>query len=407
MTLILAKDIFDPTKIYFCHFDRYFAELTKLVLSRYEAGKGHNSGAELRLSIYGMERKEWLNLAKWILRDWEGGRFPGPVLSSHNRWIIQVPRLWRIYQRKSGHRSFQDMLENLFLPIFEATLYPDEHPEVAEVLKHIVAFDSVDDEGQAEAVCCSARPSEWSENTNPAFSWQFYHLWANIEVLNNLRRSKGLNTFSFRPHTGETGDVMHLAASYMLSESVAHGITLNEQVSLQYLYYLDQIGISCAILSNNFLFRKIKNNPFPKLFQRGLNVTLSTDDPMLFHLSDDALLEEYSVARASFDLSFTDISELARNSVLQSGFEDEWKRKWLGDDYAKGVTFCDEYKTHVPLIRAKFRSEHLAMELGYVSLLAAGKGKTVLKEMMMQFSHARDGHRNVFEENFMEVPMNL
>ena len=128
---------------------------------------------------------------------------------------------------------------------------------------------------------------------------------------------------------------------------------------------------------------------------------------MLFHLSDDALLEEYSVARASFDLSLTDISELARNSVLQAGFEDEWKRKWLGDDYAKGVTFCDEHKTHVPLIRAKFRSEHLAMELMYVSLLAAGKGDTVLREMMMQFSHARDGHRKVLIDNFMEVPMNL
>ena len=38
-----------------------------------------------------------------------------------------------------------------------------------------------------------------------------------------------------------------------------------------------------------------------------MNVTLSTDDPLLFHMSDDALLEEYSVARASFDLSMTDL----------------------------------------------------------------------------------------------------
>ena len=35
-------------------------------------------------------------------------------------------------------------------PIFEATVYPEEHPEVSELLKHIVAFDSVDDEGQME-----------------------------------------------------------------------------------------------------------------------------------------------------------------------------------------------------------------------------------------------------------------
>lgn len=52
-----------------------------------------------------------------------------------------------------------------------------------------------------------------------------------------------------------------------------------------------QIGMSISPLSNNFLFRKIGTNPFPKLFKRGLNVTLSTDDPLLFHMSDDALLE--------------------------------------------------------------------------------------------------------------------
>ena len=88
----------------------------------------------------------------------------------------------------------------------------------------------------------------------------------------------------------------------MLSESIAHGINLHQQVSLQYLYYLDQVGLSIAPLSNNFLFRKISSSPFVKFFRRGLNVTLSTDDPLLFHMSDDPLLEEYSVARATFDL---------------------------------------------------------------------------------------------------------
>jgi len=121
-------------------------------------------------------------------------------------------------------------------------------------------------------------------------------------------------------------------------------------------------------------------------------------------MSDDALLEEYSVARASFDLSMTDISEIALNSVLQSGFEDELKKKWLGENYAKGLTHCDEKKTHVPLIRAKFRSEHLALEHMLVALIAAGKGKDVLEKMMVQFGLARDAHRNILLENFLEIP---
>jgi len=144
-----------------CLEGRYFAELTKIVLARLEASKGHNSAAEMRLSIYGMERDEWLHLAKWVLRKWDAkeedcGLFSsGPVLSTHNRWIIQVPRLWRIFHNKKGEKNenskcFQDMLENLFVPIVEATLDPKKHPEVAELLTHIVGFDSVDDEGTIE-----------------------------------------------------------------------------------------------------------------------------------------------------------------------------------------------------------------------------------------------------------------
>jgi len=218
-----------------------------------------------------------------------------------------------------------------------------------------------------------------------------------------IRKSKGLNTFSFRPHAGETGDVMHMATTYILSQSINHGVNLDNQVSLQYLYYLDQVGLSISPLSNNFLFRKIQTNSFPKLFKRGLNVTLSTDDPLLFHMSDDALLEEYSVARASFDLSMTDVSEIARNSVLQSDFEDKFKEKWLGCNYKRGVTFCEEGKTHVPLIRAKFRAEHLAFEHMLVNLIAAGKGEVVLKEMMVHFGLARDAYRDILMQNLPGV----
>lgn len=135
-----------------------------------------------------------------------------------------------------------------------------------------------------------------------------------------------------------------------------------------------------------------------------MNVALSTDDPLLFHMSDDALLEEFSVARASFDLSMTDISEIARNSVLQSGFEDHLKAEWLGENYKKGVTHCDEHKTHVPLIRAKFRAEHLALEHSMVLLLARGKGKTVLKDMMKTFGEARNANRSILFENMPDVP---
>lgn len=99
------------------------------------------------------------------------------------------------------------------------------------------------------------------------------------------------------------------------------------------------------------------------------------------------------------------VQEIARNSILQSGFEEVFKEKYLGKDYRRGVTHCDERITHVPLIRAKFRAEHLAIEHMLCQLIAAGKGKAVLQEMKVQFGLSRDAHRNVLFDNMEEVPV--
>ena len=49
-------------------------------------------------------------------------------------------------------------------------------------------------------------------------------------------------------------------------------------------------------LSNNSLFLDYHRNPFPTFFARGMNVSLSTDDPLMIHLTKEPLVEEYSVA---------------------------------------------------------------------------------------------------------------
>lgn len=87
-------------------------------------------------------------------------------------------------------------------------------------------------------------------------------------------------------------------------------------------------------------------------FLRGLNVSLSTDDPLQIHLTKEPLVEEYSIAASVstlplvsiyalniyvcvmllglkeidypllqvWKLSSCDLCEIARNSVYQSGF---------------------------------------------------------------------------------------
>lgn len=57
-----------------------------------------------------------------------------------------------------------------------------------------------------------------------------------------------------------------------------------------------QIGLAMSPLSNNSLFLDYHRNPLPMFFLRGLNVSLSTDDPLQIHLTKEALVEEYSIA---------------------------------------------------------------------------------------------------------------
>ena len=57
-----------------------------------------------------------------------------------------------------------------------------------------------------------------------------------------------------------------------------------------------QVGLCMSPLSNNSLFLDYHRNPFPTFFARGMNVSLSTDDPLMIHLTKEPLVEEYSVA---------------------------------------------------------------------------------------------------------------
>ena len=110
-----------------------------------------------------------------------------------------------------------------------------------------------------------------------------YYMWANITTLNRYRAARGLGTFSFRPHAGESGDPDHMADVFYIAHGVNHGIALAQRPVLQYLYYLTQIPLAVVPLSNNALFCKYKDNPFPRLFRRGLAVALATDGALMFH----------------------------------------------------------------------------------------------------------------------------
>ena len=119
-----------------------------------------------------------------------------------------------------------------------------------------------------------------------------------------------------------------------------------------------------SLLFPSRLFIDYNKNPFPDFFKRGLNVSLSTDDPLMLHHTQTPLIEEYVVATQVYKLSAADMAELARNSVLQSGFEYPYKVHWIGTNYAQGGPDGNDIAlTNVPHIRLQFRLETLQQEL--------------------------------------------
>ncbi|KAL4488064.1 hypothetical protein ABPG72_009402 [Tetrahymena utriculariae] len=318
----IFREVFMKTENYLE--GRYLAELTREMFQKLEHDK--YVFTEWRLSIYGKNRQEWKKLAHWVQFN--------KLQSRQNRWMIQIPRLYSVYKNAGLVDNFQNMLDNIFMPLFEVTLNPESDPELYRFLITLAGFDTVDDESSLEHFFVDdlkTTPSQFTQSTNPHYAYWVYYIYANISSLNLLRKERGLNTFKFRPHCGEAGDIDHLICAFLLSDSINHGILLEQNPVLLYMYYLKQIGLAMSPLSNNKLFLKYAKSPFYDFFKIGINVSLSTDDPLILHTTNDPLLEEYAISAQIWDLSSVDIAELARNSVKQSGFEKFLKYHWAGE----------------------------------------------------------------------------
>ncbi|XP_075945706.1 AMP deaminase 3b isoform X2 [Anarhichas minor] len=338
----------------------YFARLIKEVAKELEDSKYQH--AEPRLSIYGRSASEWESLATWFIQH--------KVHSPNMRWMIQIPRIYDIFKSKKLVPNYAKMLQNIFLPLFEATVNPQKHKATHVFLKYVTGFDSVDDESKHSDHMFSyksPKPEAWTTDDNPPYTYYLFYMYANIMVLNNLRKERGLNTFQFRPHCGEAGSITHLVSAFLTSDNISHGLNLKKSPVLQYLYYLAQVPIAMSPLSNNSLFLEYSKNPLREFLQKGLCVSLSTDDPMQFHYTKEALMEEYAIAAQLWKLSTCDLCEIARNSVLQSGLSHQEKKHFIGPNYRQdGPQGNDIQRTNVAQIRMAYRHETLCNELSFL-----------------------------------------
>ena len=343
---------------------RYFAELTKRTFE--ELSRDQHTFTESRLSVYGASAGEWGLLSHWF--DTHG------MSSSHNQWVVQVPRIYSSLRKAGRVASFAEYLEHIFEPLWRISLHPNSDPRLFHFVNHIAAFDCVEDERRPDMPLQRATraPHEWTSEEEPPYNYYLYHLYANLHSLNRFRQRRRFSVFAFRPSCGEAGSVDHLIGGFLLAQSISYGVRLADSAPLQYLFYLAQIGVTLSPLSNNTkLDLNYLNNPFPEFFRRGLRVSLGTDSPLLYHHTQEPLLEEYSIASKIWKLSANDLSEVARNSVLLSNFSLSFKEEKLGSLYfLSSSAGNDVTRTHLSDVRVAYRFETYHTEVGFLEYIS-------------------------------------
>jgi AMP deaminase len=70
-----------------------------------------------------------------------------------DRWLIQIPRLYEIFRESAtpNLETFEDLLNNIFRPLFEVTRDPSSNPALHQFLQQVIGIDCVDDESKVGA----------------------------------------------------------------------------------------------------------------------------------------------------------------------------------------------------------------------------------------------------------------
>ena len=162
---------------------------------------------------------------------------------------------------------------------------------------------------------------------------------ANFRPAFDYARSEGLRLVC---HAGEIGgpEAVREAVEILGAERVGHGIAVMRDAALAESFANRRIVLENCLTSNlctGALAKQtekpgatLADHPLPKFVERGLAVTLSTDDPGMFHTD---LLTEYSKA-ASLGLSKEQLVGLAAQSFSAAFLPAQDKRKMLDDFHA-------------------------------------------------------------------------
>jgi adenosine deaminase len=141
-------------------------------------------------------------------------------------------------------------------------------------------------------------------------------------------------------HAGEEGPPSYIfeALDVLQVRRIDHGVRCEEAPELLERLARERVPLTVCPLSNVKLnvFARIEDHNLKRLLDRGLCVTVNSDDPAYF---GGYVLENYLAVQRGLGLSQDDLTLLARNSIEASFLADSVKQRWLKaiDHYARSA----------------------------------------------------------------------
>jgi adenosine deaminase len=136
--------------------------------------------------------------------------------------------------------------------------------------------------------------------------------------------------FAAVAHAGEEGPPAYIweALDLLRVSRIDHGVRCEEDADLVERLVREAIPLTVCPLSNVKLkvVERIEDHNLRRLLDRGLCVTVNSDDPAYF---GGYVAENYLAVQRGLQLDRTQIATLARNSIRASFLEDAAKTHWL------------------------------------------------------------------------------
>ncbi len=132
-------------------------------------------------------------------------------------------------------------------------------------------------------------------------------------------------------HAGESVDASSIWAAVNIgTERIGHALTAVDDPELLDMLAQRQIPLELNVSSNlrTGCCRSLESHPVRHYFERGLMITLNSDDPPMFGAD---LLDEYELVQREWEFTDEQMRELARNSVEASFLPSERKLALLAE----------------------------------------------------------------------------